>query len=444
VVLAGPGLARASGTAPASRRRGWALPGAAAVCVLSLAAYLALVVTHPGQMLNWFDLNVYNHAGLIARAVPARLYTWQLRPGIKFTYTPFAALVFAPGSLLPWPVLRWLVTVASVAAVAATVWLTLGALGWRGRRRVTALLALAAVSFWLEPVQRGLHLGQIEPVLMLLIVWDMCQGDERRWKGVGVGVAAGIKLVPLIFIPYLILAGKLRQAAVVAVTFAGTVLLGFAVLPRDSAKFWLTGYFLHAGNVGDVGSLLNQSVYGLVARAAGDVHAAFPVYLVLAAVIAAIGLPAAALLDRRGRPAAGWLACALTGLLISPISWDHHWVWAVPALVVLTDAAVRGRGPARRACGALAAGLVLVYGDWPAHLTGAYALAPQGLLGFFIGPHPDHEKYHLHGLQVVGWNLFVLGGLGLLAVAAAVAVAAVIRPARPAPVLAEPERAASR
>ena len=91
MVLAGPGLARASGAGPASRRRGWALAVAAAAFALATAAYLADAAGHPG-MLNWYDLGVYNHAGLIARHDPARLYSWQLRPGIKFTYTPFAAL----------------------------------------------------------------------------------------------------------------------------------------------------------------------------------------------------------------------------------------------------------------------------------------------------------------------------------------------------------------
>jgi alpha-1,2-mannosyltransferase len=416
MVLAGPGLARASGTGPASRRRRSALTVAVVVCALSLAAYLA-DLQRPGEMLSWYDLNVYNHAGLITRTLPRQLYTWQLTAGIKFTYTPFASLVFAIGSLLPWAVLRWLMTAASLAALAGTVWFTLGALGWQGRRRLTGMLALAAAALWLEPVQRALHLGQIELVLMVLIVWDLCQPDRRRWKGIGVGVAAGIKLVPLIFIPYLILAGKLRQAAVAAASFAATVLVGFAVLPQESVKWWLTGYFLRAGNVGDVGSLLNQSVYALIVRAAGGVKAATPVWLVLAVVIAAVGLTAAALLHRRGQPVAGWLTCAVTGVLVSPISWDHHWVWAVPTLVVLADAALRRQGARRWVRWLLAAGLVAVYGDWPDRLTGPSALLPQGLLGFFTGPHPDHEKYHLHGLQVVSWNLYVLGGLGLLALA---------------------------
>ncbi|HUA30927.1 MAG TPA: glycosyltransferase 87 family protein [Streptosporangiaceae bacterium] len=416
MVLAGPGLARASGTGPASRRRRSALTVAAVVCALSLAAYVA-DLQRPGEMLSWYDLNVYNHAGLITRTLPRQLYTWQLTAGIKFTYTPFASLVFAAGSLLPWAVLRWLMTAASLAALGGTVWFTLGALGWRGQRRVTGMLALTAAVLWLEPVHRALHLGQIELLLMVLIVWDLCQPDGRRWKGIGIGLAAGIKLVPLIFIPYLVLAGKLRQAAVAAASFAATVLIGFAVLPQESVKWWLTGYFLRAGNVGDVGSLLNQSVYAMIVRAAGGVKAATPTWLLLAFVIAAVGLTTAAVLHRGGEPVAGWLTCAVTGVLVSPISWDHHWVWVVPTMVVLADAALRRRGARRWGCWLLAAGLVAVYGAWPPRLTGPFALMPQGLLGFFGGSHSDHEKYHLHGLQVVSWNLYVLGGLGLLALA---------------------------
>ena len=213
---AGLGLRNPVRTRPASvRRAGWALGLAAAVFAIALAAYVADVATHRlGLTLDWFDLNIYNHAGLITRHAPARLYTWQYRPGVQYLYTPFAAMGFAAGSLLPWAVLKWLMTVVSLAAMVATVWVTFGQLGWHGQRRGAAVLAVSAVALWTEPVLRSVHVGQIELVLMALIAWDMCQPDHRRWKGAGVGLAAGIKLVPLIFIPYLILAGKLRQAAV--------------------------------------------------------------------------------------------------------------------------------------------------------------------------------------------------------------------------------------
>jgi alpha-1,2-mannosyltransferase len=399
MAIAGPELKRVSGAEPQSPPRSWALPMAAVVCALAVAAYLAdMLLRRPGQMLDWYDLNVYNHAGLIVRDLPHRLYTWQLRRGIKFTYTPFAALLFAACSLLPWAVLRWLMTAASLAALGVTLWLTLCALGWRGRGLATALTGVAAVALWTEPVQRALHLGQIEPLLMMLIVWDMCQPGRRRWKGVGVGVAAGIKLTPLIFIPYLVLAGRLRQAAVVTAAFLGSVLIGFVFLPHASAKYWLTGYFLHANNVGGVKSLLNQSLLGLVARSIHSVRHATPLWLGLSVVIGLLGVGAAALLDRAGRTVAGWLTCALTGLLVSPISWDHHWIWVVPAIALLADTALRARGVARWAWWGLAAAM--------AALLGAWATLPLG------------DVYRLPGgLQAVSSNLFVLVGLVMLAVA---------------------------
>lgn len=426
MALAGTGLARASDAGLASRLRGWALPAAAAFFTVATAAYLG-DVAHSRAMLSWYDLYVYNHAGLIARSLPGRLYSWQLKPGIKFTYTPFAALVFAVGSLLPFAVLRWLMTAASIIAVTATAWLTLGGLGRRGRDRTVLTLVVAAVALWTDPVQRALQLGQIELVMMALIVWDLCQSDRRWWKGAGVGLAAAIKLVPLIFIPYLVLAGKLRQALVVSAAFAVATVIGFAFLPHASAKYWLTGYFLHAGNVGDVGSLVNQSLYAMLARAAGSVRAATPVYLGVSVIVAALGLAGAALLHRSGRPVAGWVTCALTGLLVSPISWDHHWVWTVPVLALLADAVARARGAARWAWLVLAGGVASVFGGWPGHWTGPLAFVPHGLVGFFIGPHPQDEKYHLHGLQLVSWNLFVLAGLVMLAFAAAAAARAWLR-----------------
>jgi alpha-1,2-mannosyltransferase len=403
MALAGPGLRRASGAEPLSRQRAWALPVAAAVCALAFAAYLAgVVLRHSGQLLDWYDLNVYNHAGLIARSAPRQLYTFELHRGIRFTYTPFFAVVFAVCSLLPWAVLRWLMTVTSLAALAVTLWLTLGALGWHGRQRATLLAGVAAVSLWTEPVQRALHLGQIELLLMVLIVWDMCQPDRRWWKGAGVGVAAGIKLVPLIFIPYLVLAGKLRQAAAVTAGFLGTVVIGFAVLPDTSAKYWLTGYFIHPGNVGDVQSLLNQSLLGLVARSIGSVRHATPIWLAVGVLVAVLGSVAAAVLDRAGHAVAGWLTCALTGLLFSPISWDQHWIWVVPAIALFADAAVRAGGAARWAWWGAAAVV--------AGLLGAWGGLPLGE----VHPLPG-------GLQPLSSNLFVEVGLGLLAVAAGAA-----------------------
>ncbi len=419
MIRAEPGLARPAGTpAVGARRSRQALAWAVAAFGLALAAYVVDVATHPlGLTLGWFDLNIYNHAGLITRHAPTTLYTWHFLPGVQYLYTPFAALAFAAGSLLPWSVLKWLMTVASIAAMVLATSVTFGQLGWRGRERAAAVLGLSAVALWTEPVLRSLDVGQIELVLMALIAWDLCQPDGRRWKGVGVGLAAGIKLVPLIFIPYLILAGKLRQAAVASAAFVATVVVGFIALPHDSVKWWLTGYFLHAGDFPNVslGSLLNQSLLALLIRTPAGAGSVTALWVLLAAALGCVGLIAAAVLARAGRPTAGWVTCAVTGVLISPISWDNHWVWIVPALAVLADAAVRARGAPRWAYWALAAALVAVFADWPSHWTGPLAFVPHGLVGFYAGRHPMTQIFHLQGIQLVGWNLFVLAGLAVFA-----------------------------
>jgi hypothetical protein len=117
------------------------------------------------------------------------------------------------------------------------------------------------------------------------------------------------------------------------------------------------------------------------------------------------------------------VTCAVTGVLVSPISWDNHWVWIVPVLVLLADAAVPARGAARAAYLALGVALFAVFADWPAKWTGPLAFVPHGLVGFNTRKHPMSEIFHLHGTQLIGWNLYVLAGMviftGLLAAATA-------------------------
>ena len=148
---------------------------------------------------------------------------------------------------------------------------------------------------WTEPFLRTVYLGQVNVALMALIMWDLTQPDTRAsrwWKGAGVGIAAGIKLVPLIFIPYLLLTRRFRQAAVAAAAFAVTVAAGFIVLPADSAQWWLHGLFAQGGRTGFVGWEGNQSLLGLVTRLTGSAAAARPLWLLAAAVTAALGLAA--------------------------------------------------------------------------------------------------------------------------------------------------------
>ena len=402
----------------------------AAVAAVAAVAYLVAVATHPmNTMLKGFDLQVYLDGGQQALHHPGNLYSWHFdtHPGIQFTYTPFAALLFAVGSALPFRALMALVTLVSTAALGTTVWIAFRELGWRGTTRTGATLLLTGLVFWTEPVQRALYLGQVELVLMALIVWDLCQPDRRRWKGAAPGVAAGITLVPLLFILYLLLTRKFRQAAVATGAFLGTVVIGFIFLPGPSKTWWIDANFFQAGRTGFVGDQQNQSLRGTLTRLVGNVNNGMPLWLVAAVIVGVLGLAAAVILHNSGQTFAGLMACALTALLVSPISWDHHWVWIAPGLALIVDAGVRAAGAARAAWLGLAAAVLIVYGAWPDFWARGAGLLQGGLINYAPassyahGDNPGYAEYHWHGLQLLAGNLYLLAGAGLFVVVCAAA-----------------------
>jgi alpha-1,2-mannosyltransferase len=416
----------------------------AVLLAATLGGYCAYLLTHlSGGTLNPVDLHVYRLGGRVVAhvrprynpALAAPLYDWP-GSGLKFTYPPFAAMAFTIFVPESWGLLPRLWLGVNVLALVATIWVTLGGLGYRaGLARLGSTLLLAAALFWTEPVQRTMYLGQIELVLMALVMWDLCQPATRTWQGIGVGVAAGIKLVPLIFVPYLLLTRRYRQAAVAGATFVATVLIGFAVRPADSRAWWLDGLMFKASRTGFTGWEGNQSLQGIITRLAGSIDAGQPIWIAVAIIVLAAGIGSAVILDRAGHRVMGILACALTGLLVSPISWDHHWVWIVPGVTALAGYAVRANSWRRWALlcgGVLIAGL---FGAWPGSLWGQ----PVDLGGFSegliwappntspgtfatLGDRPGYVEYHWRGFQLVVGNLYVLTGLAVLVVIAALVV----------------------
>jgi len=374
------------------------------------------------------DLHVYLWGGKLTWRTGSPYQRLYRDFHLYFTYPPMAAGLFAILQRLTVPVVQWLVTVASVVSLTVILWLTWGQLGHRrAASRLAATLALAAVTLWIEPVQQTLAFGQVNLVLMLVIVADLCQSDSRWWKGTGVGLAAGFKLTPLIFVPYLLLTRRFRAAAVAVVTFGVTIAGSFALLPRAARQFWLGGLFLDSNRVGNVDYAGNQSLQGAAGRLLGDTAAAHPYWLVNVAVVGAAGLGLAALLSRRGQEMAGILTCALTGLLVSPVSWSHHWVWVAPMLAAVAESAMRlaARNPGRwwRQAGWAAPAVILaLFFAYPFHLAPGALLVPEGLL--WTLPSPALQGSGMTGLQQVTGNLYVLAGLaGLCLIGGCLAVA---------------------
>ena len=321
---------------------------------VSLAAYLLISIAHdqafhPFGRRDYFDLRVYRGAAqLILAGEP--LYDTSIWQWAPFTYPPFAAITFAPLALLPLTVDEFIVTILNVAALFAVVSLALRLADGkdqettRVRRWHSAAVPLAvAVALWLEPITATLGYGQINLLIALLVVRDLTRPDSAKSKGALIGLAAGLKLTPLIFVPYLFFSRRPRAALAALGTFALTVAAGYVLLPADAQRFW-GGLFLHPRRLGGCCVPANQSLRGVILQIAPSFGPG-PL-LGIALIIAVTGVGLAVLASRRGDEARGFSLCALTGLLVSPVSWTHHWTLVVPALLLSAVRVVRDRSTA--------------------------------------------------------------------------------------------------
>ena len=317
---------------PATKR---SLARAGIVLFVGALVVMLIAMWLDRNKLRMLDLRVYRWGGSTAFSSDD-LYSGRFADYLPFTYPPIAALLFAPLAWVPIGVLRWAVIVGNALLVPVLGWIAVSAMARnRGHKisresQVALVGAVSALCLFVEPVQQTIRFGQINLILAVLVLADLCLPDSSRWKGIGVGLASGIKLTPLIFVAYLLCSGRIRATVVALATFAATVAVGFVVLPSESWTFWIDRVFLDSDRVGTVSYLSNQSLHGFVMRTLGAGEPATLWWLVSAAVVGAIGFGAAVTAARQGREVLGALLCALTGLMVSPISWSHHWVWIVP------------------------------------------------------------------------------------------------------------------
>jgi alpha-1,2-mannosyltransferase len=400
------------------------LTASVALFLLAVAGYALLVHASPQDYWKQIDTAVYRGGGIAVRNQPAKLYGLGLGPAkLPFVYAPFAALLFAAGSGASFVTWQVGLTVLTIALLPVVAYLSLGLAGRPADlARAAAAFAIAAVGLWLEPVAMTLFFGQINVVLLALVVGDLALPDRIRGKGIGIGLAAAIKLTPLIFILYLLFTRRIRAAAVSALTFAVTVGLGYALLPHASAVFWDGQFFKPSKHF----HLDNQSLNGVILRLTHIGPHAHQYWLVAAVVVGIAGLATAILASRRGHELLGLVVCAATGLLVSPISWSHHYVYVIPALVLAAY------GPRRLGYRILGAALLVgLFGWWPLPIgnQGGYdpnaSLMPRGLL--LLAPNGGNYgtvEFTWRGLELIVGNYYVLT---LLVFIAATACALVLR-----------------
>lgn len=329
---------------------------------------------------------------------------------LPFTYPPLAAIAFSPFAWLQMPAASVAITFLTlVLLITATVivltglnvgntWKTLPGPAW-SRRLWLATMIVAPASLWLEPINSNFAFGQINVVLMTLVIAD-CFPRRTPWpRGLMLGVGIALKLTPAVFLLYFLLRRDNRAARTALASFLVSTLVGFALAWGDSWEYW-THTLHHTDRIGEAALNTDQNIAGALARLGLQEHERFPLWGALCLLMLATTIWAMRRVLQAGESPLAVVCVALFGLVVSPVSWSHHWVWMLPAVLVTGVLAGRRRNVSLGLFSAAGVGLM----RW----------TPIDLL-------PQHHETaavwwrQLAGMSYVWWAVAVIVAAGLTA-----------------------------
>jgi alpha-1,2-mannosyltransferase len=317
-----------------------------------------------GRPYNFFDMRIY-HGAILWWANGGELYEFIApETTLGFTYPPFAGLTMLPMALVPMVTAGWINVVLGIAALTVVLMVLLGPIaqrcGWP-RWFVVGLAVPLAVA--IEPSRETLGFGQVNLLLFGLIIadlvalrWRAAPEPHRRangglfrrfffsgiWAGAGIGLATSIKLTPALFIVYLLVTRQWR-AATTAIGTAAAVTVGAMLVAAHESTVYFTSVLWDTGRVGVADMTPNQSLAGVLARLYDSMETPGLLWISFASLLLALGLSRAAHAHADGDELTAFTLIGLTANVISPISWSHHLVFVIPAIIVLADAALRRR-----------------------------------------------------------------------------------------------------
>lgn len=309
---------------------------------LSILARLAWDFGWPNG-LNVVDLHVYVEGS--ATLLHHRLYDFTYTRNtpdfaLPFTYPPFAALVFFPLHYLPFDLVAVVWLLGTVAALYAVIRICMDLIGINAHAPAWRNVAVfwTVLGMWTEPVRTTIDFGQVNVFLMLVCLLAV---RTRRWwwSGLLIGFAAGVKLVPAFTGLYFLARRRWAAAAGSGVMFLLTVGLSFLLIGTEANRYFGT-LIGDASRIGPVGSVWNQSLRGALSRIAGYDVKSGPVWLIGIVAILVLAVLAWRVLERDDRLGT-LIIVQLFGLMASPISWMHHWVWVLPMLLWMIHGPVR-------------------------------------------------------------------------------------------------------
>lgn len=316
-------------------------PGFVAAALLgAVVVGLAIIVSSRALRvpLEKTDLWVFREGGRLVRdGLP--LYDVKFEPGF-WTYPPFGGDVMVPLTLLPVDRLMiayWLVNLVALAALMRLSFTTVLQRIPGRATRWSAVLGLTLAGLLLYPVTNTIGMGQLGVLLTLACVVDvvLVGRGHGRWQGVLVGLLTAVKLTPAVFISVWWLARRRRAAVVAAATVAACWTFSALLRPVDTRDWIVRGILFNTDRqIGGHGhGADNQSLHGLVDGLPSGLVT--PAWLLLGLPVLVLGLLWGSRAVRGGQLLEAAAITGLTSLLLSPISWQHHGVWVVPAIGAL-------------------------------------------------------------------------------------------------------------
>lgn len=334
----------------------WRLFQLATLGVLAWAGWRLL-----GHAIYRIDIDVYRMGGR-AWLDGTELYNdatvFQTQAGLDlpFTYPPLAAVAFAPFAWLSLPAAGAAITLTTLVLLIVSTHIMLTRLrvwdtsslrtpAWARRGWLAAALVAPAVVF-VEPIRANFEFGQINVVLMTLVIAD-CVPRRTPWpRGLLLGLAIAVKLTPAVFLLYFLLRRDVRALLVTTASALAATLLGFALAWRDSWVYWFET-LRDTDRIGSATLNTNQNISGMLARLGAGEDARFGLWVVLCFAVLGLTVWAVLRLLRAGpesdEAVLAVICVAMFGLVVSPVSWSHHWVWVLPTVVVTVVVGLRRR-----------------------------------------------------------------------------------------------------
>jgi alpha-1,2-mannosyltransferase len=333
----------------------WRLFQLLTLALLGWAAWRLL--GHPPYRI---DIDVYRMGGrawLDGRPLYADGAMFHTRGGLDlpFTYPPLAAIAFSPFAWLPLPAASAAITLATLVLLIASTVIVLTRLdvwptsahtatvttepAWLRRCWLAAAIVAPAV-IYLEPIRSNFDFGQINVVLMTLVIAD-CAPRRTPWpRGLLLGLAIALKLTPAVFLLYFLLRRDIRAVVTAGAAVVVATLAGFALAWRDSLEYW-TDTVRNTDRIGTATLNTNQNIAGALARLGLGEGERFVLWTLACFAVLAVTIWVARRVLSADEPVLALICVAMFGLVVSPVSWSHHWVWVLPTVLVTGVLAVR-------------------------------------------------------------------------------------------------------